>query len=218
MTLDGRRDDFTIDTRSRPLDLQLDPYGEILAWFISADHDPKRYMQYQAEDLFRSGDLARAESRFRAALELSREDTSTSRRVQDIKIRLSLVRLHVEQGRDDEALEGLDRVDDELEEWNPMLFRMQRDALRSRIEIRHGEYGFAYKRLKKTLRIASPRNAHTYWRDIQWQRRLNSERAAVTEAYSLLAISAHETGNREVFKWARREARNRGVDVSALPI
>ena len=42
------------------------------------------------------------------------------------------------------------------------------------------------------------------------------ERQALTEAFGLLAIAAHETGNREEFLWALEQARGRGVDVSVL--
>ena len=227
--LQGRQDDFEIDTDRRPVDLRLDPQGEILAWFYSAERHPKRFLRYQAEDLVAAGEWDAAEARFLEALSLPGESSSrdplgpapdlpgAQGSVQNLKIRLALVRLHTEQGREEEALAALDEIDRELAS-NQMMFRMQRDALRSRMEIRQGRYDAAYRRLKKTLKLASPRNDRTSWRNVWWQYRLNTERSAVTEAFSLLAIAAHEAGNEEVFLWALREARNRGVDVRLLEL
>jgi hypothetical protein len=228
VVLEGRRDDFRIETDRRPVDVRLDPRGELLAWFYSARGHPKRFLHYEAEDLAAAGELAAAESRYLEALaspaEAETRDPLTSRsgedaiqgRVQDVKIRLALTRVYLDQRRLDEAEAALDEIDRELETWDRMMFRMQRDALRSRLDILRGDYEPAYKRLKKTLRLASPHRMRVPWRNLMLQLQLNTERAAVTEAYSLLAIAAHETGNRNVFRWALTEARARRVDVSAL--
>jgi hypothetical protein len=225
--LQGRQDEFEIGTGRRPVDLRLDPHGEILAWFYSAKRHPKRFLQYQAADLAAAGEWDAAEARFLEALRLPGQSSSrdplgpapelpgAQGSVQDLKIRLALVRLYTEQGREEETLAALDEIDRDLAS-NQMMFRMQRDALRSRMEIRQGRYDAAYRRLKKTLKLASPRNDRTSWRNVWWQYRLNTERSAVTEAFSLLAIAAYETGNEEMFLWALREARNRGVDVGPL--
>jgi hypothetical protein len=45
---------------------------------------------------------------------------------------------------------------------------------------------------------------------------LNAERSAVTEAYTLLAIAAHEQSDAEIFRWAMTESRARGVELEAL--
>ena len=111
---------------------------------------------------------------------------------------------------------GLPDLVNRLEDSRQNFFRMQRDALRGRLEILRGDYDRAYKRLKKTLRLASPRRVRVPWRNLILQLQLNTERAAVTEAYSLLAIAAHETGNEDTLAWALDESRSRGVDVSLL--
>ena len=90
------------------------------------------------------------------------------------------------------------------------------EALSGRLEVQNGDYAAAFKRLKKTLRLASPRGGPRTWRRLLLQLRLKSERMAVTEAYLLLAIAALETGHREELSWAIQEARERGVDVSPL--
>jgi hypothetical protein len=228
LTLLGREDEFRIETDERPVEVRLDPRGEILAWFYSARGHPKRFLHHQAEDLAAAGELNSAESRYFEALDSPGEadtrdplsdrpvETAVRGRVQDLRIRLGLARLYMDQGRDGEAEAALDRIDRELENGDRRIFRMQRDALRSRLEILRGEYEPAYRRLKKTLRLASPRRVRVPWRNLILQLQLNTERAAVTEAYTLLAIAARETGNRDAFDWALHESRGRGVDVSLL--
>jgi hypothetical protein len=227
LVLEGRRDGFRIETEGRPADLRLDPRGEILAWFYSARTHPKRFLHHQAEDLAAEGELSAAESRYLEALAspavATAPDPLTGRRrwsgaggAPDVRIRLALARVYLDQGRFSEAEQALDDVDAELEAWDRVLFRVQRDALRSRLEILRGDYQPAFRRLKKTLRLASPRHLRVPWRSLILRIQLNTEREAVTEAYSLLAIAAHETGNREVLRWALQEARDRQVDVSRL--
>jgi tetratricopeptide (TPR) repeat protein len=228
LVLEGRADGFRIETAERPVDLRLDPKGEILAWFYSARSHPKRYLHYQAEDLSASGELSSAEARYLEALDSPAEaeslDPLSTRmaeapvqgRVQDLRIRLALTRLYLDQGRMAEAEQALDRIDGELDDGERGFFRMQRDALRGRLEILRGKYEQAYKRLRKTLRLASPRRVRVPWRNLILQLQLNTERAAVTEAYALLAIAAHETGNEDTFLWALNESRVRRVDVSLL--
>jgi len=228
LALEGREDGFRIETDERPIDVRLDPRGEILAWFYSASTHPKRFLHYEAEDLAASGELSSAEVRYLEALESPAEtdkidplnrrpgDNAIQGHVQDLRIRLALARLYLDQGRATEAEQALDRIDDDTEETGRSIFRMQRDALRGRLEIMRGEYDRAHKRLKKTLRLASPRRMRVPWRNLILQIQLNTERAAVTEAWSLLAIAAHETGDDETFALALGEARGRGVDVSTL--
>jgi hypothetical protein len=93
---------------------------------------------------------------------------------------------------------------------------MERDTLRARLELRRGEVGAAHRRLKKTLRIASVDNDAATWRDLVLKLQLNSERLAVTEAYTLLAITAFATNKVDDHEWAMREARDRGVDIDLL--
>jgi tetratricopeptide (TPR) repeat protein len=185
-------------------------------------------LHFEADDLAASGQTTAAEARYLEALDSPAEmdlreplapapaAPTPAARLQDLEIRLALARLYLDQGRDSDGEEILDRVDDEIDPWNRNLFRMQRDALRSRLEIRRGEYEPAYRRLKKTLRLASPRRARVPWRHIALQMQLNAERSAVTEAYTLLAIAAHEQSDAEIFRWAMTESRARGVELEAL--
>jgi tetratricopeptide (TPR) repeat protein len=189
---------------------------------------PKRVLRYHAEDLAAEGRLAEAEERYLQALEAptlpdapaDALDAVTEPRVggprEDMRIRLELARLWVDQGRLDRAAAELDAIDRDLERDEARMFAMQRESLRGRIEILGEDYEAAFRRLRKMLRVAAPGRAHAAWRDVLRRVQLNAERTAVTEAYALLAIAARETGNDAEFAWALREARDRGVDVSAI--
>ena len=59
-------------------------------------------------------------------------------------------------------------------------FRMERDTLRSRLDIKRGDYLTAFKRLKKTFRLASSQRSPRTWSALLWKIQLNSERLAMT--------------------------------------
>ena len=223
----GERDDFEIQTQRQPGKLELDPEGEVLARFYSVDRHRKRGLRYRAQDLMLDGKLDMAEAAYREALDHEAglppatdpaswiRDRRTDGRTEDTTIRLSLARLYLDQGQTDRAETELDAVE-ELLDGDKNQFRMARDSLRSRLEIQRGEYRSAFKRLKKTLRMAAPRHAVRTWRARAWQSRLTSERLAMTDAYVLLAVAAHETGQLSDLQWAIEGARGRGADLSAL--
>jgi hypothetical protein len=95
-------------------------------------------------------------------------------------------------------------------------FRVERDVLQSRLEIARGSYEPAFRRLKKTLKLAAPREGARGWRAALWKVQLASEQLAVIEAYMLLAVAAYETGHTEDARWAAQEAREHGADLRAL--
>jgi hypothetical protein len=215
LLLEGRHDEFEIETPSRPTGLVLDPQGEILAGFYSASRDRKRYLRYRAQDLALEGDLAAAESRYREALDVpvdSRSEMDGYR--ENLQIHLALARLCLDQRRHAAARAELDAVERDSAVHGDLL-RVERDVLRSRLDIQRGEYASARRRLKKTLRV-SVRDRGGRRIVLSSRVRLGSERRALAEAYALLAIAAHETGRREDLRWAADAARDRGVDVSRL--
>jgi hypothetical protein len=229
LVLHGRRDDFAIETELQPLELQLDPRGEILAWFYSAEVQPKRVLRYEAEDLAAGGRLEEAETRFQQALRTSAAAPSPvdpldeavtapriDERVENVRIRLALARLYLQQGREGEATAALDAIDRELAGDGERSFRVERDALRSRIDLRHGGHAAALRRLKKTLRALSPRRDGAPEALAGGGAAAGGEQAALAEAYALLAVAAEMAGAEEDLRWALREARGRGVDVSAF--
>ena len=225
--IDSKLAKFEIETPNRPLELQIDPYGEILARFYSENLHPKRSARLRAHDLAIEGKLQQSEERYLAALALRPEPdgkqdalppqrrVKSDKETEDARIRLALARLYIDQGRLDEASDQLEAVDELLGPSDPA-WRMDRDTLASRIDIRRGDHASAYKRLKKTLRHASPRGGPRTWRAMLREMQLKSERMAMNEAYALLAIAAWETHHPEELSWARSEAHERGVDVSLL--
>jgi hypothetical protein len=223
----GWREQFEIETDMEPEELVFDPRGEILARFYSIRRSPKRFARYQAQDLIVAGRSAEAEQElFRAlgepvgvpsdppALPWLRDDESENRK-EDAAIRLMLVDLYLDRGRDSEAEAQLRLADDLLVDQRTR-FRMQRDTLWARLELRAGAYPQAYRRLKQAMRLAAPRRERQDWRARIMQLQLKAERQAVTEAYALLAVAAFETGNRDDYEWARAGARERGADLAAI--
>jgi tetratricopeptide (TPR) repeat protein len=218
---------FEIETESRPIAFELDPLGEILAYFHSEPTHPRRVSRFRAEDLMARGDLAEAERAFRQALQLPlpqpvatdglpwMNDPDVQARRDDASIRLALARLYLRQKRVDDAQGELDSVA-ELMDSDRVTLRVERDVLQSHVEIAQGAYEPAYRRLKKTLKLAAPREGSRGWRAAVWKMQLASERLAVIEAYMLLAVAAYETGHTEDAHWAAQEAREHGADLRAL--
>jgi ATP/maltotriose-dependent transcriptional regulator MalT len=129
------------------------------------------------------------------------------------QIRLGLARLYLDLDRPAEAASQLETVE---ESFGPdrISLRVERDALLSRLEVALGDYEPAYRRLKRTLRLAGRDSAD--WRSMLLRVRLGSEWQAMTEAYALFAVSAYETGHLDDAYWALQEARDRGAHVDAL--
>ena len=64
--------------------------------------------------------------------------------------------LHFSPGRVRLAQEALDGIEQEMESWDRRMFRMQRDALRSRLEIQQGEYEPAFREARPGLPSSRP--------------------------------------------------------------
>ncbi len=228
--LEGHRAEFRIETDFEPIDLRFDPRGEILAWFYSEQHDPKRVLRYEAEELAIEKRWDEAEARYGEALRVPQEeagrvdplgppprDPRIDGRLEDLRIRLSLVRLHLQRDRLADAAAELGAFEDALPSDERSLLRMEREVLWARLDMRRGDSSAALRRLKRTLRsAAAPPRGQQDWRDLPLQSQLQSERLALTEAYALLAVAAHELGATADLAWALGEARERGADVSLL--
>jgi tetratricopeptide (TPR) repeat protein len=227
LLLQSEQAQFEIETEIRPIAFELDPLGEILAYFHSAPTYPRRVSRFRAEDLMAKGRLVEAEQAYRHALELPppgpvaldglpwMHDPEAQARRDDASIRLALARLYLRQHRTDDAQAELDAVA-ELLASDRVTLRVERDVLQSHLEIARGSYDPAFRRLKKTLKLANPREGSRGWRAAMWKTQLASERQAVIEAYMLVAVAAYETGNMEDARRAAREAREHGVDLRAL--
>jgi len=229
LLLGGGRSGFRIETEVEPVDLRLDPEGVILAWFYSEQRNPKRVLRYEAEELANEGRWDEAEARYREALALPAETDAAvdplgpppsaprlDTRLEDLKIRLSLVRMQIGRGRMEQAETDLERIDHELSGDTANLLRVEREALRARLELQRGAFAAAHRRLRRTLQLASPERGQRPWREVLFQMQLSTERVALAEASALLTLAAFELGSADDLAWALREAKDRGVDVSAM--
>lgn len=228
--LEGWQDRFEIHTDAEPRELRLDPRGEILARFWSAERHPRRMLRHRAWERAQAGRADEAESHLLEALRLAPEPDDEPvavntpseaivprdvRPFEEARIRLDLARLYIDQGRLDDARAVLAGANEVLEAVDRSAYELEREVLESSIALRAGDAPAAYERLRRTLRrLAGP--GHTDWRSLSWRMRIDSERVALTEAWALLAIAAHELGETEAFEWAVEHAAARGVDVTAI--
>lgn len=242
--VEGRDDVLSVDLERRPVDLRLDPAGEVFARFHARDREPKRVAWFSGLDAVARGDLAAAERHLDEAL--AAPATAGARRggpdgdagagagaragagggiadagpdadanLLDARIRLARARLFLATGRPEAAAAELAAVD-ASPDGGRSFFRMERDALAARLELRAGDAEAAHRRLRKTLRLASPRHGPASWRALVRQLQLRSERDAMTEAWALLAVASWRVREAEDFRWAVDEARSRGVDLGPL--
>ena len=228
LTLTGDGQPFEIETATRPLRVDLDPDGEILAEFHARETSPKRWARYRGQDLIVLGRLTEAERELELALSTPvgetrgrqgslpwMRDPAREQRREDLAIRIALARLYLDQGRDDEGERQL-RLADQLAGADGDERRVERDTLWSRLDLRRGHAAQAYRRLKQTMRMAAPRH-EPQDPDVRLaQLRLRSELLAFSEAYALFAVAARETGNVDDYRWALDGARERGVDTTLL--
>ena len=227
LMLKGSSKKFEIECPFEPDQFSLDPRGEILARFYSARTSPKRFGRYRGQDLIAKGRYAEAESVLLDALtrppgKLNEtavlpwlKDPVADQKREDAAIQLALARLYIDLDRDAEAKERMGAVDALLAE-DDNTYRMERDTVWARLSLRSGQYEEAYRRLKKTMRLAAPEREPLRWQARLLRLRLKSERQAMTDAYALLAVASRETGNLEDYKWALAGARERGVDLQGL--
>jgi len=227
LMLKGSSKQFEIDSPFEPDEFALDPRGEILARFYSARTSPKRYGRYRGQDLIAKGRYAEAEEVLldaltrppgklneAALLPWLRDDVTDCSR-EDAAIQLALARLYIDLDRDDEAQARMQAVDALLVDDGDT-YRMERDTVWARLSLRSGQYDEAYRRLKKTMRLAAPEREPLRWQARLLRLRLKSERQAMTDAYALLAVASRETGNLDDYEWAMAGARERGVDLTGL--
>jgi hypothetical protein len=228
LTLDGSGDRFTLKTQTRPLGLALDPRGEILAGFYSAQTHPKKVAALQAESLLIGGDFSGAEAHYRRALEAPAgkpdkaaftlawmQPSPVQQKRDDALTHLRLARLALDRGDETLARREIEAAVAILGPDSHAL-RIERAALEGRIDLRNGDYSSAFKRSKKALRLFSPRRQQRYWRLRGWQAQVGADWPATTDVLAILAVAAFETGHNQELRWALEGAKDRGVDLSVL--
>jgi hypothetical protein len=193
----GESTALVIEVEHEPKAFWLDRKARVFGRFFDERRHPKRLLTYQGLKAALAGKPDEAERLYREALETEEpppdtgetvyyQDLQLARRVMNARIELALARLFLDEGKEQEADEALDRSQ-----------RFYKDAeeyllLRSRLDVRRGDYRKAFQRLLKALGNLSG------------------------EGYALLAIAAHETSHSAGFDMALKKARESGTDVTAL--
>lgn len=196
----GESTEFAIDVENEPKAFWLDRKARVFGRFFDENRHPKRMLSFQGGKAAAAGRLDEAAALYEKALATEEpppdsgetvyyQDLQWVRRAMNARIELARARLFLEQGRDGEAAEALDRAE-----------RMYKDdeefqLLQARLDMRRGDYPKAYQRLRKELKKGDLYSI---------------------EGYALLAIAARETGHGEELEKALKKAREGGADVGAL--
>lgn len=229
MTIEGDVNHFRIPVAQEPKNFWLDQRGEVLATFYAERRHPKRIMRYRAVNLMMAGDADAAENLLRAALDapthvaevadrqLNRREIEDFTRWENTAIHLRLAELYLDTGRSAAAVEALDAAEQLVS--GPMFQRwyvVDRELLRARLELEQGDYRAAYRRLSRHVYLEFVQRYGEPIADALRRRRFLEGTTRRREAYAMLAIAAHETGEAAVARKALDEAATRMVDMSAL--
>jgi aminopeptidase N len=206
LLLRGETSDFSFDLDQEPKDFWLDRHEEVFGRFFNESRAPKRILLRQGTDAAAAGKPAEAEALFRRALEAEvevapageivsdRQENKREARILDGAIQLQLARLALDQGEEAAAQEAFDKAHKALNGY--VAFTEDLQVIESRLDLRHGEFDRAFKRLRKGL--------------------LRQQTLDGTESYVLLAIAAQATQHSEELEQALKAARDNGADLTLL--
>jgi hypothetical protein len=214
--------EFAIPLDVEPAELWFDARGEVLAYFYDERRYPKRVLRLRADRLAAREEREGAKATYLRALEaplttggpglgLADEDLIREARLQDVRIRLDLARLHLEEGSPDLAEKQLREAEAALSDA-PDFERRQREVLQGRLELQRENYASAYARLDKYLRVDE--SGFDRW----LARARHQWLAEDTEAFALYAIAAFETGRLDQARQAAAKAEERGADMTGLEV
>lgn len=196
----GESTEFAIDVEQEPKAFWLDRKAKVFGRFFDENRHPKRMLTYQGVKAAAAGRYDEAANLYERALAAEEpppdhdetvyfQDLQFARRVMNARIELSRARLYLEQGRDQEAADALDKAERMYEDAEEFM------VLQARIDVRRGDYPKAFQRLRKGLRSGDLYSS---------------------EGYLLLAIAARETNHKVELEEALKKARESGADIDAL--
>jgi hypothetical protein len=196
----GESTPFEIPVELEPKAFYLDHHAKVFGLFFDESRHPKRMLYYRGLKASAEGQAGEAAALYDKALSTEEPPPDTgetvyyadiqyARRVMNAQIELGRARLLLDQGKDDAADTALGKAGYLLGD-DPEF-----QILRSRLDVRRGDYDKAFQRLRKGVNSAA----------------LNS-----SEGYALLAIAARATGHKEELDKALKKARENGADVSLL--
>jgi hypothetical protein len=207
VVLGGEQRSFRLEFDGRPDVMWLDPRREVFGRFFSIDREPRRTAYQKGLHLIAEKSPHEAERVLLEALEAEvsgtpepwrgdEEAIGRERVLLDASIHISLARLYLDTGRNDDAARHLAAVNDLVRLGDRWRFETQLLVLEERLRIRTQGMDEVFKSLRKGLLL---------------RRGLES-----AEGYALLAIAARATGRTPEFETACRLARQRGVDMGPL--
>lgn len=192
----GESTDFSIDVPGEPKAFFLDRHAEVFALFVDEKRHPRRGLLLSARHAADLGRVEEAEALFAKALAAEeKEDLDAwylkkwAQRLLTAEIQLGRARLYLQQGRDGDAEQALDRAD--LPAGSSSWADNERDVLLSWLDLRRGRFDRAFHRLDRS-------------------------RADTAESTLLLAIAAQATGRKDDLEQALKSARRKGADASLL--
>jgi len=190
---------FELEVEHEPQRLWLDRGRVVFATFHDDTRDLKRSRYRQGLEAAARGDLVNAERLWKEAVAAKGTDAGDLLHVTeelDASIEMELARVRLDHGDDREAALALGRATARLGRWADDSVRGEVELLQSRLDLRAGRFGEAYRRLRKAV--------------------LRRGTVDSAEAHLLLAVAALRTGEREAFADAVKAAEERGADVRAL--
>jgi len=204
----GARSTFRFEIDERPELLWLDRRREVLARFICETRWPRRAALHQGLDLMAAGEPDRAETALRRALDeivvdvpdgwlrLDSDELEQQGRVLEVRIRLALARLYLEQGRLDPARVELDLAEDAPRRSERHLVKDELAVLSARLALKQGRADQAYRVLRKRFGA--------------------DDATGPAEGFALLAVAARATDHQPQYHQACRQAMRRGVALGRL--
>jgi hypothetical protein len=193
--LKGEATPFSLDVEQEPKGFWLDPANRVFGIFFDEKYHLKRSLYSQGLAAAAAGRLDDALALYEKALAADDpppwDPLYSLRRFLDGRIQLSRCRLLLDQGKDEEAVKAFDQA---------RHVRGMSDSdvtlAQARIEVRHGDYEKAFRRLRKGVSAEGDLESG--------------------EGYALLAVAARNTGHTEELEKALKKARESGVDVTVL--
>lgn len=228
MLIRGEESEFSFEIARQPRDFFIDQNGEVLAYFYCESREPKKMLRFRAMEL--EGDEAEAMYRkalsaplypeaVRGTLDVSDRKVEQRAQYEDAVIHLYLSRLYLDQGRDADAEAALETANSLFKGDYKTRSPRTRERLRSRLEMRRGEFDGPWRRLSPKLRLNFPLmhddTTTDRLRRNKW--RTGRRRRGNGEDYAMLAALAFEIGKEAVARQAMKEAERRGAQMAGPP-
>ena len=208
LRLTGAQTELTLELDQRPLGIVLDPRDEVFALFFDLGRSPKRAALRDATAAAAAGERETASARyaevFAAKVRLpvdfapaeEPEELAREGRGLDALAHLGLARLAIDRGDLASAKREVAAAAQGLDRSQRAAIEGEASLVVARLELASGNAAAAHRRLKRLVVSRSTLDG--------------------TEGWLLLAVAAHEAGEKETLDQALEVARRRSVDLGPL--